>query len=233
MQLHWDGNNTSVEERNRKRGLRHRRDTADPRPSVAREDRGVAARAREAAAVPAARRRCARRARRADLPCLLRRVPRAERNRLQRALRRQGDADPCDRYRPPPPRLVHARPRGQPEPALRRVPGRAVPALPEDGRLREPAARRTLAARALPAQRLRPTLRDLLEPAALRPRRSTAATTSSIPCASVSLRTWPRRTGAGTSSSTRACRATATSATRVVRTGPSWIRPTRTPSSST
>ena len=59
-----------------------------------------------------------------------------------------------DRDRSLPPRLVHVRPRGEPVATLVRRRALPVCALPQDLRLREHAARRPLASRAVPAQRL-------------------------------------------------------------------------------
>ena len=139
------------------RRLRHRRHAADPRPRLA-ETHGGLARHRRAAALqrrlPRPVRRRPRRRGRAGLRPRLRRLPRRLGARLLRRVRRQGHADRRDRHRPRPPRQLHPRPRGQPEPALRRLRRRALPDLPQDRRLRQRAARRPLAARALPAQRL-------------------------------------------------------------------------------
>ncbi len=96
---------------------------------------------------------------RAGLRPRVRRLPRRLGPRLHRRLRRQGHADRRDRHRPRPARQLHPRPRGQPERALRRLRRRALPDLPQDRRLRQRPARRPLAARALPAQRLGPDAR--------------------------------------------------------------------------
>ena len=94
------------------------------------------------------------RAGRAGLRPRVRRLPRRERAGLLGRACGQGDADRGDRHRPGAARQLHARPRGQPERALRRVWRRALPDLPQDPRLRQRAARRGVAAGALPAQRL-------------------------------------------------------------------------------
>ncbi len=134
------------------------------------------------------------------------------------------------RHRSPPARFVHAGLRRQP---VRALPGFAVPvqAVPEDPRLRQPSARRHLAARTLPPQRVGAH-------AARASRRTGAA-----PCvvlsrlrrvrsrrASDSCPRWHRRTAAASSSTTRPFPATATAGTSTAR--PSRT-PTRQPSSNT
>ena len=159
MQLHWDGNNTKVSERNRSAAF----GTGATPPILDRASlaaHGGLARHRRAAALhrrlPRPVRPRPRRRGRAGLRPRLRRLPRRLGPRLHRRVRRQGHADRRDRHRPRPARQLHPRPRGQPERALRRVRRRALPDLPQDRRLRQRAARRPLAARALPAQRLGP-----------------------------------------------------------------------------
>ena len=90
--------------------------------------------------------------------------------RLHRRIRRQGHPDRRDRHRPRPARQLHPRPRRRPERALRRLRRRTLPDLPQDRRLRQRPARRPLAARPLPAQRLGPDARG----AALAARRAPA-----------------------------------------------------------
>ena len=110
-------------------------------------------------------------------------------------LRRQGRPDRPDQDRPRAARFVHPRPGRQPV-HPRRGTGLAVPALPQDERLRQPAARRHLGPRPYLHNGSVPTLRDLLEPPdqapeGLLPRLRRATTRRR----SASSRPWPRKGG--------------------------------------
>ena len=148
MQLHWDGNNTMVEERNKSAAFGTGHDSADARCRQHRAHRSVAA--DEGAAEVSATRstrprpRAAPRSTRSTAP----RCHGASGRDFSGRIRRQGDADRRDRHRPAPARLVHLRSRGQPVDALRRL-SVALCAFPQDLRLRQHAARRRLAARAV------------------------------------------------------------------------------------
>ena len=214
------------------RRLRHRHHAADDRPRRDRSHRGVAPDAR-AAEVPLSDRRGQGRPRGGDLRASLRDLPRRERPRLFRRARGQGDADPRHRHRPAPARSLHLRSRREPVDALRGL-SVALQAFPQDLRLREHAARRRVAARAVPAQRLgaepaRPARarREAAEGLLSRQRR--------LRPGEGRLRVGRRRARArrGSSSSTRACPAIPTPATRARPTARSCLPRTRTRSSST
>ena len=135
MQLHWDGNNTKVSERNRSAAF----GTGATPPILDRESLKRMEDWLAVAEPPEVHRRLPRPVRRgaggrgrAGLRPRMRRMPRRLGPRLQRRVRRQGDADRRDRHRPRPARQLHPRPRGEPEPALRRLRRRALPDLPQD-----------------------------------------------------------------------------------------------------
>ena len=153
-QLHWDGNNTVVEERNKSAAF----GTGTTPPTI---DLAAIGRVEDWLLTveppkypyPIDAAKAARGA--ARLPALLRRLPRGERARLRRGVRGQGDAHRRHRHRSAPARLLHVRSRGEPVDPLRGL-SVALPAFPQDLRLRQHAARRALAARALSAQRIGP-----------------------------------------------------------------------------
>ena len=157
MQLHWDGNNTSVEERNRSAAFGTGATPADARsPAMKRTgwwllDKAkpppypyprIDAGARGRKAQPLYAQYCAA-------------LPRPERHRLRRrswsARSRRSQRSSTDRHRLD--SYTHELSR-QPESALRGLSGGALQTFPQDLRLRQSAARRHLAARALSAQRL-------------------------------------------------------------------------------
>ncbi len=170
MQLHWDGNNTMVEERNKSAAFGTGTTPPTLDAAAVGRDRNVAA-DEGAAEVSVPDRRGQGGARWRALQGILRRLPRRLGTRFLGRIRRQGDGAPDDRHRPPPARLVLLRSRGQPVDALRRL-SVALCALPQDVRLRQHAPRRHLAARdRILHNGSVPTLRDLLEPATKRPPR--------------------------------------------------------------
>ena len=152
MRLHWDGNNDSVEERNRsaafgtgavptlidRKSLRFiadwlRSDKNQPPKYPFPIDRGTGG----------ARQSLVRR--------ILRRLPRRERTRFHGRSGRHRRADRRNPHRPVPPRQLHACARGGAGQSVRRLSRRTLLAFPQDRRLRQPAARRSLAAGAVSA----------------------------------------------------------------------------------
>ena len=120
MNLHWDGNNVSLEERNRSAAM----GTGITPPTGDRANlKRVADWLRNLAAPPypfnidkdlAAQGR-------ARIQKILRRLSRRRRQGLPRRIRRQSSADRRDRYGPSPPRLLHLRRRGESKSYLRRL----------------------------------------------------------------------------------------------------------------
>jgi mono/diheme cytochrome c family protein len=152
MQLHWDGNNTTVEERNKSAAFGT--GTTPPTIDIERISRVEdwildVSPPSFSQFFPV------------DAELALRGAPiyqaycanchGASGQRLQRRAGRQGDAAGRDRYRSAPARFLQLHTGGQPGDALRRLP-LAVHPFSQDARLRQHAARRHLAARALPAQ---------------------------------------------------------------------------------
>ena len=183
MQLHWDGNNTKVSERNRSAAF----GTGATPPILDRASlaaHGGLARDRRAAGL---RRRLPRpvrpRPRGARAPPIYARDCAACHGASGRDFTGEyvGKVTPDrrGRHRPRPPRQLHPRPRGEPERALRRLRRRALPDLPQDRRLRQRPARRPLAARPLPAQRLGPDPRRAALAAGRAPRAPSCAATTS------------------------------------------------------
>ena len=156
--LHWDGNNDRVEERNKSAAIGA---GATPKsldlPSMQRIEQWLLD--FPAPTFPAARIDAARAASRPHGVCHgVRVVP-----RHRRRCRRAGDTGRSGRHRSRAARLVHAG-AGRRDEHHRRGSPVALLALPQDARLREHAARRPVAARAVPAQRIGADLRALLFP---------------------------------------------------------------------
>ena len=183
MQLHWDGNNTKVSERNRSAAFGT---GATPpildRASLKRMEDwlAVAEPPRFADVFPGQFDPALAAAGRAGLRPRMRRLPRRLGPRLHRRVRRQGHPDRRDRHRPRPARQLHPRSRGQPE--RRSTPTSATSAS-------RPSARPTATpTRPLDGLWLRapylhngsvPTLEALLCPAGRAPRRRSCAATTS------------------------------------------------------
>jgi hypothetical protein len=169
MQLHWDGNNTTVEERNKSAAFGT--GTTPPTIDIERISRvedwildvtppsfsqffPV-----DAELAPA---------RRADLPGLLRQLPRRFGQRLQRRAGRQGDAAGRDRYRPAPARFLHLHAGGEPGTLYAGYPWRFTHFRKTHGYANMPLDGVWLRAPYLHNGSV-PSLRELLEPAAARP----------------------------------------------------------------
>ncbi len=154
MWLHWDGNNNSVEERNRSAAF----GTGAVPTTLDRESLGVIADWLKTQAKPPPWPFAIDQARAARgkplYETLLRRLPWEERHGLHRRAGRQGRAHRPYPHRSLPPRQLHPCPGGRAGQSLLRIPRSALPAFPQDRRLRQYAARRHLAARALSAQRV-------------------------------------------------------------------------------
>ena len=179
MSLHWDGNNDSVEERNRSAAFgtgafpptldraEHRSASRTgcltrSRPLTSGRDRRGAGRARPRRSTRSTAPSCHGRDGRDFTGGAVGTVSPIERIRTDR---RHLDSYSFELS------LVAEQP-------VRRLRRRALLALPQDERLREPAARRRLAARALPAQRLGADAARPARAAASGRKRSSAATTS-------------------------------------------------------
>ncbi len=152
MNLHWDGNNVSLEERNRSAamGTGITPPTGD-RPSLKRVAdwlRNLAAppypfkidKELAAQGAPIYKKYCAE-------------CHGADGKDFRGEARRQSRADRRDRHGPPPPRFLHLRRRGQSKYDFRRLWRGAIQPFPQDFRLRQQSARWSLAAGALSAQR--------------------------------------------------------------------------------
>ena len=158
MQLHWDGNNTMVEERNKSAAFGT--GTTPPTIDLAAigriEDWLLDAGAAELSVSRSTRPRPARGA--AIYKRVLRRLSRRDAAAATFSGEYVGKVTPQsasdDRHRSPPARLLHVRPGGQPGDALRRLSAWRFTPFPQDLRLRQHAARRPVAARAVSAQRL-------------------------------------------------------------------------------
>ena len=153
MQLHWDGNNDKVEERNLSAAFGT---GATPKlidhASMARIEAyiGQAQPPAFGASFPVDKALAAKGP--GHLPEILRQLPRGERHGFHRRIRRQGHTDREDRHRSGPARFLHPRARSEPGHALFRRSAVPVQPFPQDLWLCQCAAGWHLAACALSAQ---------------------------------------------------------------------------------